>query len=87
MTIAKISLYCILKKTRIEKKVLPKKFYNLKALVIGMLDILIISETKLNNTFPVSQFHIDGYSKPYRLEIEMGVVQSYMSEKTYQVEC
>ena len=33
-----------------------------------MLDILIITETKLDNTFPVSQFHIDGYSKPYRLD-------------------
>ena len=30
-----------------------------------MLDILIITETKLDNTFPVSQFNIDGYSKRY----------------------
>ena len=33
-----------------------------------MLDILIITETKLNDTFPVSQFHIDEFSKPYRLD-------------------
>ena len=34
-----------------------------------MLDILItITETKLDNTIPFSQFHIDGYSKPYRLD-------------------
>ena len=33
-----------------------------------MLDILIITETKLDDTFPVSQFHIDGFSKPYRLD-------------------
>ena len=33
-----------------------------------MLDILIITETKLCNTFPVSQFYIDGYSTLYRLE-------------------
>ena len=33
-----------------------------------MLDILIIIRTKLDNTFPVSQFHIDGYSKLYRLD-------------------
>ena len=33
-----------------------------------MLDILIIIETKLDDTFPVSQFHIDGFSKPYRLD-------------------
>ena len=33
-----------------------------------MLDILIITETKLDNTFAISQFHIDGYSQPYRLD-------------------
>ena len=46
----------------------PEKFDNLKALVTGMVDILIITEAKLNNTFSVSQFHINGYSKPYRLD-------------------
>ena len=45
---------------------LPKKKNgNLKVLITGMLDILIITETKLDNTFPVSQFNIDGYSKRY----------------------
>ena len=44
-----------------------KKIDDLKALVTGMLDILIITETKFDNSFPISQFHIDGYSKPYRL--------------------
>ena len=33
-----------------------------------MLNISIITETKLDNTFHLSQFHIDGYSKPYRLD-------------------
>ena len=33
-----------------------------------MLDILIITETKLDENFPVSQFHFDGCSKPYCLE-------------------
>ena len=32
-----------------------------------MFDILIITETKLDGTYPVSQFHIDGYSMLYRL--------------------
>ena len=69
----------MLKKTRIENinngiignlniNSLPKKFDDLKALPTGMLDILTITETKLANTFPVSQFHIDEYSKPYRLD-------------------
>ena len=29
-------------------------------------DILIITDTKLDDTFPLSQFHIDGFSTPYR---------------------
>ena len=33
-----------------------------------MLGILIITETKLDYRFPVSQFQIGGYSKPYRLD-------------------
>ena len=33
-----------------------------------MLNTLIITERKLENTFPVSQIHIDGYSKPYKLD-------------------
>ena len=30
------------------------------------IDILVISETKIDNSFPVNQFIIDGYL-PYRL--------------------
>ena len=33
-----------------------------------MLDILIITETKLDDTFPVSQFRANGFSKPHRLD-------------------
>ena len=47
---------------------LPETLNNLKVLVTGMLDILIILETKLDNEFPVSQFHIERYSKPCRLD-------------------
>ena len=42
-----------------------KKYDDLGALVKEMLDV--ITETKLDSTFPVSQFHIDWYSKLYRL--------------------
>ena len=47
-----------------------------------MLDILILTETKLDETFPVSQSHIDGFSKPYCLDrnrSEGGVI-IYMRE-------
>ena len=33
-----------------------------------MFDILIITETKFYDTYLISQFHIDGYSMPYRLD-------------------
>ena len=49
-------------------KSLSSKFDDLKVLMTGMFDILVITETKLDNTFSVSQFHIDGFSIPYRLD-------------------
>ena len=36
--------------------------------VSGNIDILIVSEAKLDNSFPVSQFLIDGYTSPFRLD-------------------
>ena len=47
---------------------LSSKFDNLKVLMTGMFDILVITETKLDNTFPASQFLIDGFSIPYRID-------------------
>ena len=45
----------------------PNKFDELKVLVNGMLDILILIETKLDNTFPVWQSHIDVFFETYCL--------------------
>ena len=42
------------------------KFENLKYLIEKNIDILLISETKLNDTFPDSQFFINGFHAPYR---------------------
>ena len=33
-----------------------------------VIDISMITETKLDDTFPVSQFEIDGFSTPFRLD-------------------
>ena len=47
------------------------KFDELRLLVTGIFDILIITETKLGDTLRVetlSQFHIDSFSTPYRLD-------------------
>ena len=34
----------------------------------GNIDILMTSETKLNESFPVGQFLIDGYSVPFHFD-------------------
>ena len=45
------------------------KLDDLKFLLGKSLDILCISETKLDETFPTVQFAIEGFSKPYRLDV------------------
>ena len=44
------------------------KFESLVSFINNNLDILMISETKIDDTFPDSQFLIDGFSVPYRLD-------------------
>ena len=40
----------------------------LKLIIQGKIDMLVITETKKVSTFPLNQFAIQGYSKPYRLD-------------------
>ena len=47
---------------------LVSKFDELKVIGQGIFDILIINETKLDASFPVNQFFINGFSTPYRLD-------------------
>ena len=47
---------------------ISSKFNQLKELVLKHVDILVVCETKLDETFPSSQFHLDGVFLPYRLE-------------------
>ena len=42
------------------------KFDNLMAVVSGNIDILMITETKIDSTVPVNQFYLNGYNVPYR---------------------
>ena len=44
------------------------KFELLSSLIGGKIDILLITETKLDATFPTNQFFIQGYSTMYRLD-------------------
>ena len=45
-----------------------KKFELLSSLIGGKIDILLISETKLDATFATNQFSIQGYSTTYRMD-------------------
>ena len=40
----------------------------MKIMLTRVIDISMITETKLDDTFPVSQFEIDGFSTPFRLD-------------------
>ena len=44
------------------------KFGLLFSLVSNNIDVLLISETKIDNTFPVGQFCVPEYSVPFRLD-------------------
>ena len=44
------------------------KFEMLSLLFHGVIDILMICETKIDDSFPTEQFIIDGYSTIYRLD-------------------
>ena len=48
------------------------KFEQLREIVGKNLDILTIQETKLDSSFPVQQFILDGYSQPYRMDRNRG---------------
>ena len=44
------------------------KFDSLKCLVKDKIDLLVVTETKLDEIFPSTQFSIDGFSKSVRLD-------------------
>ena len=47
---------------------LRNKFEALKYIVRGNLDILVVTESKLDDSFPIEQFHMDGYLPPFRAD-------------------
>ena len=40
----------------------------LRPMISEAIDILVISETKIDHTFPTSQFVIEGFRKPFRYD-------------------
>ena len=51
--------------------------------VVQYVDILMLSETKLDSTFPSIQFLINGFSVPHRIDQNSkgGGILSYIREK------
>ena len=47
---------------------LRNKFEALVSIVSSAIDILVTSETKIDNSFPSNQFNINGFHKPFRLD-------------------
>ena len=50
--------------------------------ITGNIDILVISETKLDSSFPAGQFFINGYSEPFRIDrnSQRGGIMLYVRE-------
>ena len=49
-------------------KSLANKFDKLKSIIKDTLDVLVVVETKIDESFPEEQFKIEKFSKPYRLD-------------------
>ena len=47
---------------------LPAKFDQVKEVILKNVDNLVVTETKLDETFPLGQFYVEGFTMPYRLD-------------------
>ena len=47
---------------------LPNKFEQLKYTILKYVDVLVLTETKLDDSFPKAQYLVDGFSEPYRYD-------------------
>ena len=45
---------------------IEKKIESLKEIIRGNVDILVLSETKLDNSFSTNIFDMEGYTQPFR---------------------
>ena len=64
---------------------LPNKFDRLREIVLKCVDVLVITETKLDDTFLTSQFLVTGFSVPYRLDqnINGGGIMIFICDDLY----
>ena len=56
----------------LNKNSIPNKFEGIMGIVGKDLDIFLISETKIDDSFPETQFLYEGYSKPHRKDRKLG---------------
>ena len=47
---------------------LRNKFESLQHIINKNIDVLLLSETKIDSSFPSVQFHLEGYATPHRLD-------------------
>ena len=61
---------------------LRNKFHNLFDMIDENIDIICLAETKLDDSFPSSNFLVPGYSSPFRLDINSrsGGLLTYIKE-------
>ena len=61
---------------------MKNKSQSLSTQVKGKIDVLMVSETKIDDSFPVGSFVIDGFSTPYRLDHDSngGGIMLYVRE-------
>ena len=65
---------------------LPAKFAQVKKVILKNADILVITETRLDDTFPLGLFYVEGFTMYYRFDRNRngrGVI--LYVRKTYQV--
>ena len=48
------------------------KFASLHHIINKSIDVLLISETKIDSSFPSVQILLEGYATPYRLDTDVG---------------
>ena len=47
---------------------LPAKFAQVKKVILKNADILVITETRLDDTFPLGLFYVEGFTMYYRFD-------------------
>ena len=47
---------------------LPAKFDQVKEVILKNVNILVVTETKLDEIFPLAQFYVERFTMPYRLD-------------------